>query len=64
MGAIAGVEGIQIEEIKPNETTLIVKYKGKAEELASALMLKSFETFGINIYEVMQNNLRIALIPS
>jgi hypothetical protein len=64
MGAIAGVEGIQIEEMKPNETTLIVEYKGKAEELASALMLKSFETFGINIYEVMQNNLRIALIPS
>jgi hypothetical protein len=60
--AISGVEGIRIKEIKPNETTLIIDYKGKAEELASALMLQNFENFGINIYEINKQNLKIALI--
>jgi hypothetical protein len=59
---ISGVEAIRVKEIKPNETTLIVEYKGKAEELASALMLQNFGNFGINIYEITQQNLKIALI--
>jgi hypothetical protein len=59
---ISGVEGIRVKEIKPNETTLIIDYKGKTEELASALMLQNFENFGINIYEVGKQNLKIALI--
>ena len=60
--AISGVEGIRVKEIKPNETTLIIDYKGKAEELASALMLQNFENFGINIYEINKQNLKIALV--
>jgi hypothetical protein len=60
---ISGVEGIRVKEIKPNETTLIIEYKGKAEELASALMLQNFGNFGINIYEIMPQSLKIALIP-
>jgi len=59
---ISGVEGIRVKEIKPNETILIIEYKGKAEELASALMLQNFGNFGINIYEITQQSLKIALI--
>lgn len=59
---ISGVEGIRVKEIKPNETTLIIDYKGKTEDLASALMLQNFENFGINIYEIGKQNLKIALI--
>ncbi len=59
---ISGVEGIRVKEIKPNETTLIVDYKGKAEELAAALMRQNFENFGINIYEITQRILKIALV--
>ena len=59
---ISGVEGIRVKEIKPNETTLIVDYKGKAEELAEALMRQNFENFGINIYEISTQNLKIALV--
>jgi hypothetical protein len=59
---ISGVEGMRVKEIKPNETTLIIEYKGKAEELASALMLQNFGNFGINIYEITQQSLKIALI--
>jgi hypothetical protein len=61
---ISGVEGIRVKEIKPNETTLIIDYKGKAEQLASALMLQNFENFGINIYEINKQNLRVALISN
>jgi hypothetical protein len=64
LNGISGVESIRVKEIKPNETTLIIEYKGKAEELASALMLQNFGNFGINIYEITQQNLKIALISS
>jgi hypothetical protein len=59
---ISGVEGIRVKEIKPNETTLIIDYKGKAEDLAADLMLQNFENFGINIYEISKQNLKIALV--
>ena len=62
--SISGVGGIRVKEIKPNETTLIVEYQGKAEDLASALMLQDFKNFGINIYEITQQNLKIAIISS
>ena len=61
--SISGVGGIRVKEIKPNETTLIIDYKGKAEELAAALMRQNFENFGINIYEITENNLKITLVP-
>jgi hypothetical protein len=62
LSSISGVEGIQVKEIRPNEATLIVDFQGKAEDLAAALMLKTFETFGIDIYEIAENSLKIALI--
>jgi hypothetical protein len=61
--SISGVGGIRVKEIKPNETTLIIDYKGKTEELAAALMRQNFENFGINIYEITQRNLKITLVP-
>ena len=60
--SISGVGAIRVKEIKPNEATLIVEYQGKAEDLASALMLQDFKTFGINIYEITQQILKIAII--
>ena len=62
LSSVSGVEGIRVKEIKPNETTLIVDYKGKAEELAEALMRQNFENFGINIYEISNQNLKITLV--
>ncbi len=64
LSSISGVEGIRVKEIKPNEATLLIEYKGKGEELASALMLKTFDTFGIDIYEIAPESLRIALISN
>jgi hypothetical protein len=62
LNTISGVEGIRVKEIKPNEATLLVEYKGKAKDLAAALMLQNFKSFGIHISEVTDNSLRIDLV--
>ena len=64
LNTISGVDGVRVKEIKPNETTLLIDYKGKAEQLASALMLQNFEKFGINIYEIGKQNLKVALVSN
>ncbi len=61
---IDGVESIQVKELKTDNAMIHVNYKGKSQELANALMLNPFETFGINIYEVSQERLKIELIPN
>jgi hypothetical protein len=63
MNTISGVEGIRVKGIKPNEATLLVEYKGKTRELAAALMQQNFDTFGINIFEVTADMVRVELIP-
>lgn len=57
-----GIRGVQIREMKPDETIITVDFEGSAEELANALMLKTFDAFGINIFEVSQDRIRIELI--
>jgi hypothetical protein len=63
MNTISGVEGIPVKGIKPNEATLLVEYKGKTKDLAAALMQQNFDTFGINIFEVTEDMVRVELIP-
>lgn len=60
---ISGVEGMQIREIEFDEAAIVVDYKGDASELADALMLKAFESFSINIYEISQDRLKVELVP-
>jgi hypothetical protein len=60
---ITGVEGIQVKELKADNAIIDVEYKGKSKELADAMMLHAFETFGINIYEVTAEHLKIELTP-
>lgn len=63
INGITGVIGVQTKEMKFDEAILAVDFQGNAKGLADALMLKTYDTFGINIYEVSQNRLRIELIP-
>jgi hypothetical protein len=62
LNTVEGVEGIAVQELKADTAVLKVSYKGSARELANSLMLRAFDTFGINIYEVGQDNLKIQLI--
>ncbi|MEE8431602.1 MAG: hypothetical protein V3S16_10150 [Candidatus Desulfatibia sp.] len=58
-----GVEEMQIKEIKSDQAIIMVSFQGSAKKLADALILKIFESIGINIYEVSENSLRIELVP-
>ena len=62
LNTVEGVEGIVVQELKADTALLKVSYKGNARELANSLMLRAFDTFGINIYEVGEDNLKIQLI--
>lgn len=59
---IEGVTSQQTLEMTPDEAVLLVKYDGSSEDLAGALLLKTFEPFGINIYELSENALSIQLV--
>jgi len=63
LGTISGVSGINIKEIKPNESTITVDYNDTGDTLAEELMLKTYDSFGIDIYEVSPERLGIELIP-
>jgi hypothetical protein len=63
LGGIAGIEGIQVQEMRPNETTLLVGYKGSPQDLSSALMLQPYDSFTVTIVETGDNSLRVALVP-
>jgi len=63
LGGISGVEGIQVRDMKPNETTLLVAYRGKAQDLSAALMQQSFDTFALTVSEAGEGALRVALAP-
>ena len=54
---------IQSSEMKANETTLNVEYKNDINKLAKSLMVKSFDSFGINISNVAPDQLHITLVP-
>lgn len=58
------VHEIRTKEMRPDEAAIIINYQGNARELADAMMLKTFESFGIKIYGITQNNLRLELIPN
>jgi len=64
LNEIPGIDSVQTSEMKADEATIIINFHGNAKELADALMLKTFESFGINIYEVSQSHLRIRLVSS
>jgi len=64
LSTIQGVKFVQVKELKSDKAIISVDFNGKTKELAAALMLKAFESFGINIYEVSDSQLKIELIGS
>jgi hypothetical protein len=60
---LSGVKNLQTKEMKADEATITLEFQGDAKTLADALMLKTYESIGINIYEVSHNHLKIQLVP-
>jgi hypothetical protein len=63
LGSIPGVEGIQLREMNPNETTLLVGYKGAPRDLAAALAQQAFDTFALAVAEAGEGGLRVVISP-
>jgi len=60
---IPGVNNVQLSEMNADNALISVNFQGDTKELADKLMLKNYESFGINIYEISQNSLHIGLMP-
>jgi len=61
LGGIPGVESIQVRDMKPNETTLVVTYKGVSKDLATVLAQLSFDTFAVSVVEAGEGALRAVM---
>lgn len=62
LGKVPGVTAIHIKVMKADESIIAVDYEGTAQSLADELLLKTFESFGIDIYEVAPGLLGIELV--
>jgi len=56
------VKDVKTRGIRSNETNLAIKIKGNTKEFADALILKDFDSFGINIIEAGENRLNIKIV--
>ncbi len=62
LGKIPGVTAINIKVMKADESIISVDYEGTAQSLADELLLRTFESFGVDIYEVSPGRLGIELV--
>ncbi len=62
LNGIASVKRIQIKELQADTSTIMVDYSGSTKTLADSLMVKTYDTFSINISEVSEDHLRIELV--
>ena len=62
LSTMSGVDSVQLKEMRPDAAVLSVAFQGNARALSDALVLQSFDTFGINIFEVGSNTIRLRLV--
>ncbi len=63
--SLKNIEGITSQrtlEMTANAAVLAISYQGTTQKLADALLLKTFDDFGINIYEITENRLNIEFV--
>jgi hypothetical protein len=57
-----GVKEIFITEMKADQATIMVDFKGNAKALAETLMLSTYEGFSIHIFDIQENRVQIKLV--
>ncbi len=62
LNEIDGIKNLQMKEMTSFSAKLQVDYKGPPQGLAEALMVQSFKNFGINIYQVNTDGIKLELI--
>lgn len=64
LSELPGVGSLQTSGMTPEETILNLEYEGTTQEMVEALLLKSFNGFGVHIDEPTADTLRLALVPN
>jgi hypothetical protein len=59
---IEGVAAILVKEIKPDEAIIGINFDGDAQMLAEAMMLETYDAFGINIYDMSEGRIMLELV--
>jgi hypothetical protein len=59
---VPGIKEMQIEEMTPDTARLSAEYQGSSRSLAEALMERSYQGFGINIYAVDAAGMKVQLV--
>ena len=57
------VKGVQLKEMESGRATLLVRYQGNANDLANALLLNTFEQFGLNINLQSDSEIKVEIVP-
>lgn len=58
------VLSLQTSSITPEETLLEIEYEGTTQSIAEALLLQSFDGFGIDITNPTPSSFRLSLVPN
>jgi len=62
IATLSGVKELKMKEMSADQAAMAVSYQGSTRSLADALLLKTFDGFGLDIYEVTSDAVRIRLI--
>ena len=62
IASLSGVNDLKMKEMSADRADMAVTYQGSARSLADALLLKTFSGFGIDIFEVTPEVIRIRLV--
>ena len=62
ISSLSGVNDLKMKEMTADRADMAVTYQGSARSLADALLLKTFSGFGIDIFEVTPEVIRIRLV--
>ena len=62
IASLSGVNELKLKEMSVDRAAMDVNYQGNSRSLADALLLKTFNGFGIDIFEVTPEVIRIRLV--
>ena len=62
LNGMSNVKRVQTKELGADQAVVSILFKGNAEKLAQALLLKTFDSFGIEIYNVQDRSFTIKFV--
>lgn len=60
---MSGIKDVQTKELSSDQAFVDILYEGDAKKLADALILKTFDSFGLELSQVTMNSLTIRFLP-